>query len=91
MYVPKTRKERLQHRLKIVQGHLKKVQSMVDMDEYCINIIHQSQAIQSALREFDSIMLEGHLKGCVVDSIRDGKVDEAVLEVMNVFKNSKKL
>ena len=87
-YRPKDTKERILHRLKIAQGHLKKVIDMVDADEYCIDVIHQTQAIQHALKEVDTVILENHLKGCVADSIRSGKQDEAVAEVMNIFKKS---
>ena len=85
-YRPNDLKERVVHRLKIVQGHLKRVQRMVEDDEYCIDIIHQSQAIQKALKEIDNLTLENHLKGCVVEAIKDGRQDEAVIEVLNVFK-----
>ncbi len=87
-YRPKDTKERILHRLKIAQGHLKKVQQMVEDDTYCIDIIHQTQAIQHALKETTNVILENHLKGCVTDSIRSGKQDEAVAEVMNVFRKS---
>lgn len=87
-YQPKDTKERILHRLKIAQGHLKKVVEMVEEDEYCIDVIHQTQAIQNALKEVDNVILENHLKGCVADSIRSGKQDEAVAEVMNIFRKS---
>ncbi len=87
-YRPKDTKERILHRLKIAQGHLKKVVEMVEKDEYCIDVIHQTQAIQNALKEVDNVILENHLKGCVTDSIRSGKQDEAVAEVMNIFRKS---
>ncbi|MBP9813655.1 metal-sensitive transcriptional regulator [Candidatus Woesebacteria bacterium] len=87
-YRPKNTKERILHRLKIAQGHLKKVIEMVEKDEYCIDVIHQTQAIQNALKEVDNVILENHLKGCVADSIREGKQDEAVAEVMNIFRKS---
>jgi DNA-binding FrmR family transcriptional regulator len=85
-YRPKDTKERIVHRLKITQGHMKKVLEMVEGDVYCVDILHQSDAIQKALKEIDNIILENHLKSCVSDSIREGKSDEAIAEVMNVFK-----
>ncbi|MDA1316619.1 MAG: metal-sensitive transcriptional regulator [bacterium] len=87
-YRPKDTKERLLHRLKIAHGHLNKVISMVEQDEYCIDVIHQSQAIQKALKEVNNLILENHLKGCVVDAIKNGKKDEVIVEVMNIFKKS---
>lgn len=83
---PKDTKERILHRLKIVQGHLTKVTQMVEVDAYCIEIIHQSQAVQKALKEIDMLILENHLKGCVADAIAEGGQDEAVAEVMSIFK-----
>ncbi|KXK12002.1 MAG: Copper-sensing transcriptional repressor CsoR [Microgenomates bacterium OLB23] len=87
-YTPKSSKERIEHRLKIAQGHLRKVLEMVETDEYCINIIHQSQAVQKALKEVDHLILEEHLRCCVADSIKSGSHDKAILEVMEVFKKS---
>lgn len=85
-YRPKDTKERILHRLKIVDGHLSKVIEMVELDTYCIDIIHQSQAIQRALAEVDSLVLEEHLNGCVASAISEGRKKEAISEVMNVFK-----
>lgn len=87
-YTPKDSKERIIHRLKIANGHLKKVQDMMQNDAYCIDIIHQSQAVQKALKEVDNLILENHLKGCVADAISQGNKDEAISEVMNIFKKS---
>lgn len=85
-YRPKDLKERILHRLKIAQGHLKKVTEMVDKDEYCIDILHQSQAVQKAIKETDNLILENHLKTCAADAITKGKKDEAIKEIMEVFK-----
>lgn len=88
MFRPKDTQERILHRLKIAQGHLQKVIQMVESQDYCIDVIHQSQAVQAALKEVDSLTLENHLKTCAADAIRKGKQKEAVAELMNVFKKS---
>lgn len=85
-YIPKDTQERILHRLKIVQGHIKKVVSMVENNEYCINILHQSQAVQKALKETDNLMMENHLKSCVSDAIHSGQKDKAIAEVLEVFR-----
>jgi DNA-binding FrmR family transcriptional regulator len=74
------------HRLKIAKGHLEKVIRMVEEGAYCIDVVHQSMAVQSALKKADEAVLENHLKGCVADSIRNGKSEEAITEVMEVLK-----
>lgn len=83
MQVPKSN---ILHRLKIAKGHLEKVINMVEGDEYCIDVVHQLLAVQSALKKIDEIILENHLKTCVADSIKKGKSDEAIKEVMEVLK-----
>lgn len=87
-YRPKDTQERILHRLKIAQGHLKKVINMVESDDYCIDVLHQSQAVQKALKETDNLMLENHLNTCVADSIAAGKKDEAIAEVLEVFRKN---
>jgi DNA-binding FrmR family transcriptional regulator len=87
-YRPKNTKERIAHRIKISLGHLKKVQQMISDDVYCIDVIHQSQAVQKALKEVDHLILEQHLKGCLTDAIQGGKKDEAIAELMTVLKRT---
>lgn len=85
-YRPKDTQERILHRLKIAKGHLEKVIKMVEENNYCIDVLHQSQAIQKALKETDNLMLENHLQTCASDAIGKGRKDEAIAEVMQVFK-----
>jgi len=79
-------KKEIIHRLLIAKGHLEKVISMVEKDEYCIDVVHQSIAVQAALKKADEVVLENHLKTCVSDSIKRGKSDEAIKEVMEVLQ-----
>jgi len=85
-FTPKTTKDRILHRLKIVRGHLDKVISMTEQDAYCIDLIHQSQAVQKALKVTDLVILENHLNCCVAEAIAAGRKDEAIGEVMQVFQ-----
>ncbi len=85
-YRPKDTQERIIHRLKIARGHLNKVIKMVEEDTYCIDVLHQMQAVESGLKETGNVVLENHLKTCVSDSIAKGKKDEAIAEIMQVFK-----
>lgn len=89
-YRPKNTQERILHRLKIAQGHLKKIIKMVEEDTYCIDVIHQSQAVQRALEEADSVILENHLRTCVVNHIKKGNIDVSTDELMKVYKKRNK-
>ena len=89
MYRPKDTEERILHRLQIAQGHLRKVLNMVENNQYCIDVIHQSQAVQRALEEVDALVLENHLQGCVIEHIKKGEAKKSIDEIMNVFKRQK--
>lgn len=89
MYRPKDTQERIVHRLKISLGHLQKVIKMVEADRYCIDIIHQSQAVQKALSQTDNLILENHLKTCTANAIKKGKTKDAINEVMAVINKLK--
>ncbi|KKQ29858.1 MAG: hypothetical protein A3H17_01675 [Candidatus Levybacteria bacterium RIFCSPLOWO2_12_FULL_37_14] len=88
-YRPKDTQERILHRLKIARGHLNKVIRMIEEDCYCIDVLHQMQAVGSAISETEGVVLENHLRTCALDSIRKGKQEEAIKEIMTVFKKNK--
>ena len=81
-------------RLKIIEGHLRGVIRMVEEDKYCIDVIRQIQAIDSALSKVSTQILENHLSSCVIDAIKgdNPKERERVLkEITEVFDMSKKV
>lgn len=86
MYRPKNTQQRILHRMKIAKGQLEKVIKMTEDQTYCIDIIHQSQAIQSALKEIDNLMISNHLNTCVADHIQSGNKEKAIEEVMSILK-----
>lgn len=73
------------HRLAIARGHLDKVIKMVEDGDYCIDVIHQSIAVQAALKEIDNLVLRNHMESCVADSIKKGDEKEVISEVMKIF------
>jgi CsoR family transcriptional regulator, copper-sensing transcriptional repressor len=83
-------KTQIINRLKIVEGHTKKVREMVESGTYCIDVLHQSQAVLSALKEINTLILQNHLNTCVVDSIKKGQSKKVIAEVMAVFQKNQK-
>lgn len=81
-------------RLKTIEGHLRGVIRMVEADAYCIDVIRQIQAVESALNKVSSHILEDHLNSCVITAIQgnDRKERERVLkEITEVFEMSTKV
>ncbi len=89
-YRPKDTQARVAHRLKIAREHLDWVIKMVEGDEYCIDVIHQSQAVQSALKEVDILILKNHMKKCVTDLYKKGQQDIAIEEILKVYQKSRR-
>ena len=58
---------------------------MVEADEYCIDVLNQSKAVQQALANADTALLENHLNTCVVEHIKEGKSKTAIDEVIKIF------
>ncbi len=77
--------QKIRHRLKIAQGHLRKTIDMEEKGAYCIDVVHQLQAVQKALREVENLVLDNHLRTCVAKAIRQGKDKEVIDEVMKVM------
>jgi DNA-binding FrmR family transcriptional regulator len=63
---------RIGPRLKSAEGHLRGVQEMLDRDAYCIDVIRQVRAVQSALDRVNRLLLERHLSHCVGKALRSG-------------------
>ena len=85
---PEDAKADLKRRLKTIEGHIRGVQRMVDEDAYCIDIIHQARAIQSAIDRFNSALLAQHLQSCVTTALRSSNERErqrALDELLSVF------
>jgi len=79
-------KSDIMHRARIIEGHIKKVVSMIEADAYCIDTLNQSLAVQNALKKMDEVILENHLRTCIAHKINDGRTDEATKEVLEVFR-----
>jgi len=73
------------------EGHLKKVRKMLDDGIYCPDVIHQSQAVQAALKKVDEIILHSHLHTCVLKDIHGSnkEKEKMVKEILEVFEKQK--
>ncbi len=81
-------------RLKTAEGHLRGVQRMLEEEAYCIDVIHQIQAVQSALNKISTEILDRHLNSCLITAVRgdDPAERERVLkEITEVFSAANKV
>ncbi|MFE8696028.1 metal-sensitive transcriptional regulator [Cytobacillus sp. FJAT-53684] len=86
---PERVKKDLTTRLNRIEGQIRGIKGMIDKDVYCDDVITQLSATQSALNSVAKILLEGHLKGCVVDRLSEGDeevLDELIVTIQKLMK-----
>lgn len=77
-------------RLSSARGHLDHVISQVQSENYCIDILQQSLAVQSALRAVDHVILKGHLEEHVSQAMRGKNEAKSIQEVLDVFDKARR-
>lgn len=81
-------------RLKTVEGHIRGIEKMVERNAYCIDVIQQIQAVQSALNKISAIILDEHLNSCLIKAVRGDDPDErerVLKEITDVFEATSKV
>ena len=79
-------------RLKTIEGHVAGIRRMIEDDAYCIDVIRQIQAVQSALDKVGKLILDQHLHSCVITAVQgeDPAERERVLqEIIDVYEARK--
>ena len=81
-------KKRALHRSRILQGQLRGLEKMIDNEDYCVDIITQSLAVQKSLRSLNKLLVENHLRTHVTDMFEagGGEREAAVTELLTVFE-----
>lgn len=81
-------KKRALHRASILEGQLRGVTRMIENEDYCMDIITQSRAIQKSLESLNRLLLENHLRTHVTHMFEDGgdQREQAVDELMKAFQ-----
>ena len=85
-----TEERGLMNRLNRIEGQIRGIKSMVEDERYCVDIITQVAAVQAALNSFNKVLLERHIKSCVVDDIRRGDSDATVEELCRTLQKMMK-
>jgi DNA-binding FrmR family transcriptional regulator len=86
-------KDKISRRLRTVTGHMQGIERMVAEDAYCIDVIRQIQAVQSALNKISTLILADHLNSCVITAVRGeniGERERILKEIAEVFDEATK-
>lgn len=82
-------KRRALHRTKILQGQLKGIEKMIENEDYCMDIITQTLAIQKSLSSLNKLIVENHLKTHVTDNLSsadESKQAETITELLGLYE-----
>jgi DNA-binding FrmR family transcriptional regulator len=82
-------KKRALHRAKILEGQMRGLQKMIDNEDYCMDILTQSLAIQKSLGSLNKVILENHVRTHVKDNLRstsEKDQDMAVEELLGLYE-----
>ncbi len=86
-------KTEILNRLKRIEGQVRGVAQMVDDDRYCIDILHQVQAVKAALAKAESEIFKDHAACCVAEAIASGDAAEQQVkfaELIDLFEKVKR-
>jgi CsoR family transcriptional regulator, copper-sensing transcriptional repressor len=69
--------EALLKRLRRIEGQVRGVHRMVEEEAYCVDVLTQVTAIKRALEKVSLLLVEDHLRGCVLEAAKAGEPAEA--------------
>lgn len=76
-------------RLNRIVGQLDAVGRMIEERKYCLDILQQMRAAESALKGLQAEVLRGHLRGCVrtaFESKNNFEVNDKIEEILDLWK-----
>lgn len=77
------------HRAKILEGQMRGVQKMIENEEYCMDILTQSLAIQKSISSLNKLVLENHIRTHIKESLdSSSKVEQekAIDELLSLYE-----
>ncbi len=81
-YIRASDKEKVQNRLRRIEGQVRGLQRMVDEEVYCVDVLTQISSAIAALEKVGTILLKDHVEHCVRESIEKGEgADEKIEEL----------
>lgn len=82
-------KQRALHRAKILEGQMRGVQKMIENEDYCMDILTQSLAIQKSIGSLNKLILENHVRTHIKESLSSSSEEEqekAVAELLALYE-----
>ncbi|MBH5320373.1 metal-sensitive transcriptional regulator [Paenibacillus sp. GSMTC-2017] len=68
-------KTSLMNRLNRIEGQVRGIKGLIEKDAYCDDVLNQIASVHSALNGVGKLLVEAHLKSCVIEKIQEGDED----------------
>jgi DNA-binding FrmR family transcriptional regulator len=84
-------KQRALHRAKILEGQMRGVQKMIENEDYCMDILTQSLAIQKSIGSLNKLILENHVRTHIKENLSsstDKDQEKAIEELLELYELS---
>ncbi|WP_442603938.1 metal-sensitive transcriptional regulator [Paenibacillus sp. KN14-4R] len=78
-------KSNLINRLNRIEGQIRGVKGLIEKDTYCDDVLNQISSIQSALNGVGKLLLEHHMKSCIIERIQEGD-SEVINELLTTMQ-----
>ncbi|MGE6226412.1 metal-sensitive transcriptional regulator [Paenibacillus chitinolyticus] len=77
-------KSGLLNRLNRIEGQVRGIKGMIEKDIYCDDVLNQIASVQASLNGVGKLLLEYHMKSCVIERIQEGDA-EVLTELMTTI------
>lgn len=77
-------------RLNKIEGQIRGIKGMIEKNIYCDDILTQVSSVQSALSSFNKMLLENHIRTCIVERVKQDDaevVDELVKTLARALRS----
>ena len=84
-------KQRALHRAKILEGQMRGLRNMIDKEDYCMDILTQSLAIQKSIGSLNKLILENHVRTHIKENLSSSSEkaqEKAVEELLGIYELS---
>jgi DNA-binding FrmR family transcriptional regulator len=79
-------KRRSLHRAKILEGQMRGLQKMIENEDYCMDILTQSLAIQKSMRSLNKLILENHIRTHIKEGLTSGSKESQEHSIEELLK-----
>ncbi|MFN0071418.1 MAG: metal-sensitive transcriptional regulator [Chloroflexota bacterium] len=80
-----TSRKDILNRVASIEGHIRGIRKMIEDDQYCVDVLKQTYAVERAIHKLEAALIEGHLKSCVPDGFEAGRSDEMIRELTELY------